>query len=336
MSVSAISKPNFFTVKKPVKLETLLKGLAVESVPSERADEFGSVMVSGISAIDQSRPGEISFLQSAKYKTHLKTASASACLVPDTLAELVLKARILPILSATPKAHLARITERLYQPVCGGRTHISSSAVIDSTAKIGTGVMIGEGVHIGAYSVIGNHVHIGAGCVIERHVDVQCTIMGRDCHIKAGAVIGGCGFGIERDEQGLVHIPHIGRVCIGNDVLVGAQSCIDRAQLGETRIGDQVKIDNFVQIAHNAQIGARSILTAHVGISGSCIIGEGAVLGGNVGLANHVRIGDEAQIMAKSGVMHNIPAGEVWGGYPARPIREYMRMIATLRKLAKK
>ena len=162
------------------------------------------------------------------------------------------------------------------------------------------------------------------------------AIIGEDCHIKANAVIGGAGFGIASDETGLIDIPHIGRVIIGDRVSIGSQTCVDRGQLGDTILEDDVKIDNLVQIAHNVVVGARTVMAGHVGVSGSCRIGSGVQLGGNVGLADHINVGDGASVAARAGVMHDIPAGEVWSGIPAMPIREHMRLISATRKLIKK
>jgi len=177
-------------------------------------------------------------------------------------------------------------------------------------------------------------VQLQSGTQVGSHVDIQCALVGKDCVIKSGSVIGGAGFGVAHDEKGVVDIPHLGRVILGKRVSVGSQTCIDRGQLGDTQIGDDTKIDNLVQIAHNVVIGKSCAIAGHSGISGSVTIGNFVMLGGSVGLADHVRIGDKASIAARSGVMHDIPAGETWFGTPAQPIREQMRMISRMRKLA--
>ncbi|MBC6412542.1 MAG: UDP-3-O-(3-hydroxymyristoyl)glucosamine N-acyltransferase, partial [Hyphomonadaceae bacterium] len=134
----------------------------------------------------------------------------------------------------------------------------------------------------------------------------------------------------------LLTLPHIGRVIIGNDVFIGSQSCVDRGFLGDTIIEDQVKIDNLCQIAHNVFVGQGTILAGRVGISGSCHIGRNVRMGGSVGLADHLNIGDGAQIAASAGLMKDVPAGEVWGGTPAMPWREQMKIFAAQRKLIRK
>ena len=179
-------------------------------------------------------------------------------------------------------------------------------------------------------------VQIGDHTIIDPQAHIAFAKIGESCRIKSGAVIGGSGFGVAQDEKGLIDIPHLGRVMIGARVSIGANSCIDRGQLGDTVLGDDVKLDNFVQIAHNCQIGDGTMMAAHVGISGSCIIGKNCQFGGRVGLADHITVGEGAILAANAGVMHDIPAGEMYSGIPAIPIREHMRVISATRKLVKK
>ena len=171
---------------------------------------------------------------------------------------------------------------------------------------------------------------------IGSHTTLECCIIGEHCTIKPGARIGTSGFGMDADENGIIDLPHFGRVIVGDRVSIGAQTTIDRGQLGDTIIGDDVKIDNLVQIAHNVTIGAGSMIAGLVGISGSCVIGQGVLMGGSVGLADHITVGDGARLAARAGVMHNVPAGETWSGIPAVPIRDHMRMIAATKKMIAK
>ncbi len=325
----------FYENSGSVSLRDLLAGLDV-IVPD---GTLGDEIIDSVSDLSQAQPGSITFLQNAKHKTALASSKASACFVTEDLAQSVAKYHILPIISAAPRAHFARIIPRLIQIRAdsdGVPANIHKDAFVHETAIVGSGAELKSGVYIGPYSVIGPGVSIGPDSRLESHVSVQCANIGTGCLIKSGARIGTEGFGIASDEAGLVNLPHIGRTIIGHHVRIGANSCIDRGFLGDTVIDDYVKIDNQVQIAHNCHIGYGTCIAAHVGVSGSCKVGKYVVMGGAVGLADHLEIGDGAQIAAAAGVMHNIPAGERWAGTPAMPIREFMRMVSASRKLATK
>lgn len=324
--------PRFYTVQGPKSLAQLVEGLGVELEP-----HFQDEMIEAPSALANAKPGALTFLQDKRRKSDLEQSKATACFVTERLAPLVAEKGIVPIISASPRAHFARICEKMVGPLSEiSEPNIADTADIHSTAIISPGVSIGEGVRIGPYSIVMHGVEIGANTIIGSNVNLSYSVIGKDCRVKAGAVIGGAGFGVAKDEQGLIDLPHIGRVIIGDRVSIGSQTCIDRGQLGDTVLGNDVKVDNLVQIAHNVKIGSGSMLAAHTGISGSCTIGENVQMGGNVGLADHLTVGDNAMIAARAGVMHDIPAGEAWSGIPAMPIREHMRVINATRKLAAK
>lgn len=325
--------PRFY-IKQPVtRFAELLADLDV-SLPETSPQ---TLTIENVAALATSQAGDLSFLTSGKHKSDLETAKAAVCLIEEKHADLAQQAGIIPVISAHPRAHFARITARLFQERrIGPEPEISATATIHDTAIISAGAKISAGVHVGPYSIIGPGVEIGAGSHIDAHIHISCTLMGENCHVKSGAVIGGAGFGVAYDEQGSVNIPHVGRVVMGNNVTIGSQTCIDRGQLGDTVIADNVKIDNLVQIAHNVELGDGCIIAGHSGVSGSCKVGKGVLMGGNVGLADHIHVGDGAQIAARAGVMHNIPAGEIWSGIPAQPIRDHMRMVSAMRKLTQK
>lgn len=326
----------FYISRGPLSLADLIEGLAA-SLPDAK---FGEEVISSGAALADSKPDQICFLENKRHKDQALTAKATACFVTERLAERVGAQHIIPIVTKTPRAHFARAMERLATrktlAASEGEAKIAKSARVHSSAIIGAGAVIEDGAEISPYAIIGPGVHIGAETIIGSHVDIRCAVIGRGCKIKPFAVIGGAGFGVTGDENGLLDIPHLGRVIIGDHVSIGSQSCVDRGQIGDTVLGDNVKIDNLVQIAHNCDIGAGTIIAGHSGISGSCKVGKGVQMGGNVGLADHISVGDGASIAARSGVMNNIPAGEVWGGVPAMPIREFMRFVSTIRKFSQK
>ncbi len=324
----------FYKANGPFSLSDLIDGLDVE-LPHEK---FADELIHSGSMLSVSVPGQISFLGSKRHKSQVDTARATACFVQKNNAEIVGNKHIIPLISKTPKAHFGRVMKKLVSPLylhsTKGASTIAQSASVHATAVLGAGVIIEENVVISPYAVIGPGVQIGAGTFIGPHVHIEYTIVGQDCKIKSNAIIGGAGFGVATDENGIMDIPHIGRVIMGDNVTIGSQTSIDRGQLDDTELGDGVKIDNLVQIGHNVKIGANAVLAGQVGVAGSCVIGKGVQLGGAVGLADHITIGDGAFVAARSGVMHDIPAGETWSGLPAMPIRQHMRMVSATRKLS--
>ena len=326
----------FYTSQGPIPIATLIEGLEAK-LPDPK---FSEELISAASELAGSAPGSVTFLTSKKGLPALETAKATACFVTQDLAGEVGARHIIPIVSKTPRAHFARVMSRLISVNTAqnqlGSGSIAANAVVHPSAVIGPGAEIGERVYISPNVVVGPSVRVGAGSHIGANVCIEFSILGENCVIKPGAVIGGRGFGVASDETGIIDIAHFGRVIIGDNVSIGSNSCIDRGQLGDTVIGDNVKIDNLVQVGHNVKLGHNCMIAGQTGISGSCTIGNNVVMGGAAGLADHLVIGDDVQIAARSGVMHNIPAGEVWGGIPAQPIREFMRMVAASRKLAEK
>ena len=326
----------FYISRGPFTLAELIEGFSAE-LPDAK---FGDEEVSSGGILSESRPGQICFLDNKRHKEQALTAKATACFVTERLADVIGAQHIIPIVTKTPRAHFARAIQKMASrkilATSKGEAKIAKLANVHSSAIIGAGAVIEEGAEIGPYAIIGPGVHIGAGTLIGSHADIRCAVIGKQCKVKPSAVIGGAGFGVTGDEKGMLDIPHLGRVIIGNRVSIGSQSCVDRGQIGDTVIGDDVKVDNLVQIAHNCTIGEGTIIAGHTGISGSCEVGKAVQMGGNVGLADHIKVGDGASIAARAGVMHDIPAGEVWSGIPAMPIREHMRLVSATRKLIQK
>lgn len=324
----------FYVAHGPLTIADIIEGLDV----SRLDPPFLDAEITHPSSLEGATLGALSFIQTKKALAGLETCRATACFVSEELAEHVGTKHIIPIISATPRAHFARASARLATLKrwhdAGANPKIASSAKIHSTATICAGAVIGARAVVGPNSVVGPGCIIGDDCEIEENVSLKSAVLGPACVVKSGSVIGGRGFGIEGDVQGIVNIPHFGRVIIGERVQIGANCCVDRGQLGDTVLSDDVKLDNLVQIAHNVSIGPGSCLAAHTGISGSCTIGRNVMMGGAVGLADHLTIGDDVRIAARSGLMHDIPDGETWGGFPAQPIKKFMREVAYLRRTA--
>lgn len=228
------------------------------------------------------------------------------------------------IVVADPLAAMASFLHGAFPeaPMEPGAPAIHPTARIHPTVVVHPGVVVAAGVVVGLGSVLYPNVVLYRGTSVGKHV-----------RIHAGAVIGADGFRFHATPSGLIKVPHVGGVVIDDDVEIGANTCVDRGMLGDTRIGRGAKIDNAVQIGHNCVVGEGAVLVAQVGLAGSVTIGAGAVLAGQVGVKDHVNIGAGARIGARSAVHGDVPAGETWLGEPARPVREAMRIYAALRYL---
>jgi UDP-3-O-[3-hydroxymyristoyl] glucosamine N-acyltransferase len=212
---------------------------------------------------------------------------------------------------------------------------VESGVAIDPGAVIGPRAEIGGGTVIGAGAAIGPGVRVGRDCAIGANVSITHALIGDRVIVHPGCAIGQDGFGFARGIRGANKIPQVGRVIIQDDVEIGANSTVDRGAIRDTVIGEGTKIDNLVQIAHNVSIGRHCLLAAQVGISGSTTLEDGVIMGGKAGVTDHVTIGAGAMLAAGAGVMHNVPAGERWGGAPAKPGRQWLREIATLEQMAR-
>ena len=310
----------------------------------------GSVEVISVTSIAFAQPGDLVFVEEEKNLEAAMRSHASAVVAGEFAAG---EKHGKPfIIAAQPKLAFARAA-KLFQS--GERTaEIHTSAVVHSSARLGHGVSveartvigegaeIGDGTRIGAGSVIGEGVHLGRNCEIYPNVTIYPGAkLGDRVIVHAGAVLGSDGFGYVRDAKSgrYEKFPQIGRLEIGDDVEIGANTTIDRGALEVTRIRRGTKIDNLVHIAHNVQIGEDVVIAAQSGISGSAVIENGVVIAGQVGIADHVRIEEGAILGAQSGVpTKKVIRGKgiVFWGTPARPIRQYLKELAVLAKLAKK
>ncbi len=213
---------------------------------------------------------------------------------------------------------------------------ISADTVIHPSATIMAGANIGSGTVVEAGVIVHPAVTVGENCYVGSNAVLSHSVIGNHVKIGAGSIIGEGGFGFEMTEDGVVKVPHIGLVLIGDFVSVGSACAIDRGSLDDTRIGAHVMMDNLCHIAHNVSIGAKSIIAGQCGISGSATIGERVVIGGQVGIAPHVQIGNGAVLTARSGVTKDVDAGEQVAGFPAVASRQFWRDQASIRRLSKR
>lgn len=298
----------------------------IASLVAGELDGDGSVKIKGIAGIEEAGPGELTFLANPKYATFLERTKASAVIVSKETEKL----KIPVIRHQNPYYAFCRVLEIF-------STKKVYPVGIDKTAVIGKGVKLGQGVHIGQYVIIGDRVRIedrvailagsfvgddsilGEESFIYPRVTIrEGTLIGKRVILHSGVVIGSDGFGYAKEGEVYHKIPQTGKVVLEDDVEIGANAAIDRATLGETRIGKGTKIDNLVQIGHNVTIGENSILSGQAGISGSTKIGKNVVMGGQVGLMGHIKIGDNVMIGAQAGVTKSVPSNSVVSGYPAR------------------
>lgn len=313
-----------------------LTSARIEGQPSD-------IEIIGAAGLDEASAGQISFLANPRYSPRVNSTQASAIYLSED-------ARIdceLPVLRAKDPYLAYTRALRLFHPETRHAPSIHESAVIDPSAKIAADVWIG------ACSVIGPSSEIAAGVQIHPNVTIYENVtVGRDSIIHAGAVIRertkigkrvvvhnnvvvGCdGFGYAKDEERRwLKIPQTGRVVIEDDVEIGAGTTIDRASVGESRIGRGTKIDNLVQIGHSCTVGEDTLLCAQVGLAGSSHIGNRVILAGQAGVAGHLTIGDDVVITAKSATSHDVPAGKVISGIPAFDNRDWLRSTAAFRRL---
>jgi UDP-3-O-[3-hydroxymyristoyl] glucosamine N-acyltransferase len=301
------------------------------------------IVLTGAAALDDAGPGDVSFLADPKYLQQAAATKAAVVIVARK-QEGITRASIRV---DNPQLAFARVLAVIdAERIAAMGTGIHPKAVISPGARIGTGAsvgpysviedgaVIGEGARIMAHCYVGASSRIGEGSLIYPQVTVRENItIGKRAVIHPGVVIGSDGFGFTPGPQGIVKIPQIGTVEIGDDVEIGANSAIDRATTGATVIGSGTKIDNLVHIAHNVMIGRHCIICAQVGIAGSTKIGDGVTFGGQSGATGHITVGSGATIAARGAVTANVRDKEVISGYPGRPHREALKRDALINRL---
>ena len=313
----------FHKNKGPFLITDIAKAASCEIVGD------GDLNISDVASLSEANATQLTFLDNVKYKNQLPTSKAGACILhPDMVNDA--PDGMVCLVSKIPYKSYALAAQMFYPFKTNEQTNIHKTSFVSDSA------IIGDGVTIEANSVIGDGVVIGNYCHIGSNVTITHSIIGDNVRIHSGATIGQDGFGFALDPSGYVPVPQLGRVVIENNVSIGSNTCIDRGAGPDTIIGQGSIIDNLVQIAHNVKIGKGCVITAQVGISGSTEIGDYCVFGGQSGVAGHLTIGMGTQVGGQSGVTKDVGVGQKLMGFPARPIREYWREMAKLKKLLSK
>ncbi len=332
----------FFERSGPFSLLQLAEISGAELQQTTRNDQI----ITDVAPLDKASDGEISFFDNIKYRQQFQNTQAQAIIINKRfIAEAPASAALFVI--DDPYRAYAKVAQAFYSP----RANDSKPVIgdfIDPTAEIGAGCHIGSGVYIGPNvkigsncdignnTTIGKGVTIGDNTVISSNVTLGYCLIGSRVFINSGVRIGQNGFGYAMSPLGHEPVPQLGRVIVEDHVDLGANTCIDRGSGPDTVIGEGSKIDNLVQIAHNVQIGKGCVITAQVGIAGSTKLGDFVVLGGQSGIAGHLEIGSGVQVAAQSGVIGDIAPGQVIGGYPAQPMKNWMKGAALLSRAVKK
>lgn len=335
-----VPDPRFFATHAPLSVGHACRAAGAEPLAASDR-EHPDIRFAG--ALRDAEVGSAAFADSG---AALATAGSPTLLfLPASLLDAAATALPVAVLAVTdyPKAAFARLAAALHvsisdaMPPAAGiadDARIAATAQIAPSAVIAPRALIHEDVVIGPHVYIGPGVAIGAGTQIGSHASVTHAIIGENCRVSAGVRIGEAGFGYTPGEAGAVRVPQLGRVLIGDNVDLGANTTVDRGALSDTEIGTGTKIDNLCQIAHGCRIGTDVLIASLTGLSGSVTVGDGVMIGGQVGMAEHINIGAGAQITARAGLMKDVPPGERWGGAPAKPARQWMKETAALTRLA--
>ena len=337
-----MSDPRFFRAAGPFAAGDIAKTVGLELSEPGRAGE----LVRDIADLDQAVPGEVSVFSDRRHAASFAASKASVIVTSRKLSDLPHGGSVL-LLADDPRLGFALIGQ-LFYPRGVPQNFVHSGAFVAASAKIGAdtaiaaGAVIGENVvigprcRIGANAVIEDGVSIGADCTIGANSTISHALIGNDVTIAFNVAIGSPGFGFVPGPQGLVRMSQVGRVIIEDKVDIGSNCAIDRGCLGDTVIGAMTAIDNLVQIGHNVRIGKSCVFAGQAGVAGSTTIGDFVMVGGGVSISDHLTVGSGAKIAGKSGVARDVAPGETVAGYPAIPVRQWLRQTTALAKLAQK
>ncbi|EJL21452.1 UDP-3-O-(3-hydroxymyristoyl) glucosamine N-acyltransferase [Caulobacter sp. AP07] len=328
--------PRFFEDLGPASLAELASLSGARLADPAVGDHHAS----HVAPLESAGAGAVTFLSDPKRLPDLAGLRGGACfLKPEHAADAPAGCALL--LTSHPQAAWAAAAQRLHAPRRHeGVQHVHPDAELEEGVILSPGVVVGQRARIGRGTylapgvVIGPGVAIGRDCRIGANAVIGFALIGDRVAIHAGAVIGEAGFGAAGGPTGVVDLPQLGRVILQDGVTIGANSCVDRGAFGDTTIGENSKIDNLVHVAHNVRLGRNCVAAAHTGISGSTVVGDGVAFGGKAGVADHLTIGAGASIGAAASVFKDVPAGETWTGFPARPLKRWLRETAWLSRKA--
>lgn len=336
-----MADPRFFQRHGPFTLAAL----AQAGEAALHSPDSGAMEITDIGTLTEAGPTEISFLDNRKYVSAFTQTNAGACVVSPRDADKAPEGTKL-LVSETPYRSFALIVQAFYpQPKAEAGIHptaviaagaqLADGVRIDAGAVIGNGVVVGAGTHVGPNVVLGDGITIGAEGRIGANASLECCDVGDRVQIHPGVRIGTRGFGFAMDPRGHVELPQLGRVLIGNDVEIGANTTVDRGMGPDTVIGDGCKIDNLVQIAHNVRLGKNCVVAAQSGMAGSAVLEDFVICAAKVGIAGHLTVGAGTRIAAMSGITKSVPAGSTVAGVPAGQHKLWLRKNALLNRMVK-
>ena len=323
--------PRFFE-----RLPALTVGDLAERIGGE-VSRGGDRTVSAVAPLAVAGAADVAFLGDRRFMPALADSRAGCVIVPASAVDAA-PAGAAVIVSGEAQAAWARASLLLHRPIALIQAANPEEAAEDETVVfepgvvLGAGARIGRGTRIGANTVIGPGVQIGRDCVIGSNVTIGFALIGDRVRLLSGARIGEPGFGAAGSRTGPVDVPQLGRVILQDGVSIGANTCIDRGAYDDTVIGENTKIDNLCMVGHNCVIGRSCLMAAHTGLSGSVTVGDCVMFGGKAGVGDHLTIGEGARVAAGAGVLQDIPTGETWSGYPAKPLRQFLREAVWLAK----